>query len=102
MAGYDCSHLYEECLGKAVGNKARQSFGEAIDTRRAELALTRQLGFSTMLLVTELLYRSHLLSRHRSRHMNHGQSRLRFMAALIIRSPACTPFLLRPQLLTRV
>ena len=34
--------------------------------------------------------------------MNHGQSRLRFTAALIVRSPVCTPFLLRPQLLTRV
>jgi hypothetical protein len=34
--------------------------------------------------------------------MKHGQSRRRFMAALIVRSPACTPFLLRPQLLTRV
>jgi hypothetical protein len=34
--------------------------------------------------------------------MNHGQSRLRFRAVLIVCSPACTPFLLRPQLLTRV
>ena len=54
--GYNCSHFYEDCLGKAVGTglaicqvSSGQSCGEAMDPRRAELTLTRQLGFSTML-----------------------------------------------------
>ena len=34
--------------------------------------------------------------------MQNAQDRLPLMRALIVRSPACTPFLLRPQLLTRV
>lgn len=45
---------------------------------------------------------SQLLSPHRSMYMKHAQDRLPLMGVSITCSLACTPFLLRPQLLTRV
>jgi hypothetical protein len=45
---------------------------------------------------------SHQRSRSGSMSMNHAQPRLQFTAAPSVRSPACTLFLQRPQLLTRV
>lgn len=45
---------------------------------------------------------SQLLVPHRSMHMKSTQSCLPLTGASIICSLACTPFLLRPQLLTRV
>jgi hypothetical protein len=45
---------------------------------------------------------SHQRSRSGSMSMNHAQPCLRFTAAPTVRSPACTLFLQRPQLLTRV
>jgi hypothetical protein len=41
-------------------------------------------------------------SLHRSMHMKNAQEHLRLAGASLMCSPACTPFLLRPQLLTRV
>jgi hypothetical protein len=49
-----------------------------------------------------MAYCSQLLSPHRSMHMKNAQDRLPLMRASITWSLACTPFLLRPQLLTRV
>src|SRR5882724_1297292 len=45
---------------------------------------------------------SRQLSPHRSMHMKNAQARPPLTGASITCSPVCTPFLLRPQLLTRV